>query len=143
MAQDHSPNRPQYNLPFVDPHTGLMSRPGMNVVDQMWKQVAAGFVTVPVMIAGTNVLTMTPRLHAEGGVSYGDGMAWCGTAANTSTGSVTAVVNTAQYGNLATVKVFKSPGSVQAGAGDIVQFGVYLFVYNSALDSGAGGFVLK
>lgn len=143
MAQDHSPNRPQYNLPFVEPGTGLMSRPGMNVVDQMWKQIAAGFVIVPVTITGTNVLTMTPRLQSEGGVTYGDGMTWCGAAASTSTGTVTAFVNTAQYGSLATIKVFTSPGLVQAGAGDVVQFGVYLFVFNSALDSGAGGFVLK
>jgi hypothetical protein len=63
-------------------------------------------------------------------------------AANTTTGSVTALVATPQ-GNLGTIKVFKTNGSAQAGAGDITSGLLYDFTYVGSLDSGNGGFVLR
>ena len=143
MALNSSPQRPLWNLPFVELQGGDLTPSGLNVINQMWKQIAAGFVIVPCTATGTNLIILTPRLNVEGGQLYGDGMTWVAPAAAASTGAVTAKVTTLQYGDLATIKVFKSPGTTQANNGDIAINGVYFFTYYSFLDSGNGGFVAK
>jgi len=138
MAQNQAPNRPLHNFPFVDARTGNLTQQGLAVLEQLWRQVAAGFVVVPCTAAGTNVITLTPTLHAEGARTYADHMVFAAVAANTTTGLATGKV-----GTLATIKVYKTDGAAQATTGDIVADSLYLFVYNSALDGGAGGLVLK
>lgn len=142
MAQPLAPTSPRREVPFVDPRTGRLSDDGIYVMEQLWRQVAAGFVIVPVTITGKNVLTLTPVLAREGAASYGDHMAWAGPAAQTSDGAVTAVV-TDGVSPLDTIKVYKTNGAAQAGAGDLVALSFYTFWYVAALDSGAGGLVLK
>jgi hypothetical protein len=63
-------------------------------------------------------------------------------AANGSTGSVTMTV-VPRKGTLATLKAYKTNGSAQAGNTDIVAGSLYFAIYNDALDSGSGGFVIK
>lgn len=133
-----APDRPRANLPFVDPKTGLLTNVGLHNLDQIWQQVAAGFVIVPCVISGTNILTLTPTLATVGGTTLANYMTFAGVIANTSTGAVTAIL-----GTLPAIKVFKSNGAAQAGAGDLVATSLYLFTYNSALDAAAGGFVAK
>ena len=141
MAQPVAPTSPRGSLPFVH-RDGTLTPQGLLFLEQMWRQVAAGFVIVPVVVAGTNELTLTPTLAAQGAASYGTGMAWFGTAAETSTGAVTATVTDGRNA-LATVKVYAGNGTAQANAGDLMQDASYLFIYRADLDGGAGGLVLK
>lgn len=143
MATGRSPTRPRNQEPIVDPH-GRLTRYGVQLLESMWRQVAAGYVIVPVVVtqADVNVLTLQPLLHEEGGETLAQGMAFWGTAAQNSTGAVTAILAKPSRA-LPAVKVYKSNGLAQAGAGDVVQNGRYLFVYDEDLDGGAGGLVLK
>lgn len=139
MAQPKAPSPWSRNNPLIDPRTGLLTAHGTVFLQQMWRQVAAGFVLVPVVIAGSaNALTLTPQLDEEGAASYGDGMAWVGEIAANSTGAVTAAV-----GSLGSLKVYKSHGLAQAGNGDLLDGEIRVFIYWSTLDSAAGGLVLK
>ena len=140
MAQPLSPTSPKRGAPFVD-RSGSLTDQGLYLLEQFWRQIAAGYVVVPVTIAGTNALTLTPVLAREGAASYGDHMMWCGPAANTSTGPVTATV-TDGTNALTTVKCYKTGGSAQADTGDIVADRLFLFTYYAALDSGSGGLVV-
>jgi hypothetical protein len=126
----------------IEPKTGMLTTPGMNTLYQGWRMYAAGYVLVPCTATGQNVIALTPILHREGAAVYANYETWVAVAAQTSTGSVTAFVTDGQT-PLATLKVYKTNGAAQAGAGDVVAAGLYLFIYNSALDGGAGGFVLK
>jgi hypothetical protein len=144
MAVDRAPVRPNRSLSqFIDPRTGNLSDTGLQLLESMWRQIAAGQVVVPVEITqdSANILVMTPELHEEGAASYGNGMSWFGKAVVASTGSVTAYVTTPSGRALPAVKVYKSNGAAQAGAGDIALNGLYLFVYHADLDGGAGGLV--
>ena len=114
-----------------------MTKEGVTSLQETWRQVCAGFVAVPCVASGTNAITLKPRLNDEGGATYGDGMIWSAVAAAASTGAVTA-----QVGTLPAKKVFKDSGATQAGAGDIASGSAYLFMYESSLDSAAGGFML-
>lgn len=140
--QPFGPTALRREAPFIDPKSGRLSDHGLLFLEQFWRQMSAGFPVVPVTITGTNDLTLTPTLGGEGAASYGNYMAWVGVAANTSSGAVTAHVASASK-TLATLKVFKTNGAAQAGAGDIVAASLYVFIFNSALDTAAGGFVAK
>lgn len=136
MALDRAPNALRATQRITD-RDGNPTRDAHTVIEEMWRQVVAGFVIVPCVATGTNALALTPRLHKEGGANYGTGMAWSFVAVNTSTGAVTAAVG-AQLAK----KVYKDAGATQAGSGDLVDDSLYLLVYNAALDGGLGGFVL-
>lgn len=136
MAQGKAPNRVQRNAGFVDPRTGLLTEIGYQHLDQMWRQVAAGHVIVPCTVTGKNDIVLTPTLHKEGGVVLADGMTFRFVAAETSDAAVTIKVAD-QTARKAYVVV------TQAAAGDVVAEAVYLAVYNSAFDTGAGGFSVK
>lgn len=140
--QPIGPTALRHETAFIDPRSGRLSDHGKMFLEQMWRQLSAGFPIVPVTITGTNDLTLTPTLGGEGAASYGNYMAWVGVAANTSTGAVTGHV-ASDSKTLATVKIYKTAGAAQAGAGDLVAGSLYLFIYNSALDTSAGGLVLK
>jgi hypothetical protein len=144
MAQNQAPSRARENLPFVDPRTGNLSSSGALFLEELWRQVVAGFVTVPCVVTNVgNFYTLKTRLHKEGATSYGDHMIFSGVASAGSTGDVTACVSDAEGNALETVKVFKDGGSTLAGNADIVSGRLYLWCYLASLDGGAGGLVLK
>lgn len=133
-----SPDRPQRALQFVDSRTGLLTEFGFNILDQIWRQVAAGYVTVPCTAAGTNVIVLTPRLHKEGSAAIADNMGFSFRAGATSTGDVTLGV-----GAQTPVKAYKDAGATQATTGDVVNGSFYVAYFVQALDAGAGAYVLK
>ena len=124
----------------------MLTEYGVNFLNGLWTQIAAGFVITPcVASSAANLISLTPLLHEEGGASYGSGMAFWLLADATSTGLVTARVkrpgSATDY--LSTAKVLKSDGAAQATTGDIVSGSGYLFIYDPALDGGAGAFIMK
>jgi len=137
MAQDVAPNQPRALAVMVD-RDGRLTSEGLAVLEQMWRQIAAGFVIVPCLAAGTNDITLTPVLHQEGARTYANHMAFGFVAAATSSGDVSVKV-----GSLGLLKAFKENGATRAGTGDVVNGSYYIASYVSSLDSGAGGFVLK
>lgn len=138
MAQDFAPEAPRNNVPFVDPQSGLLTPAALDMLQQLWRQVVAGFVIVPCRATGKNTITLSPLLHQEGKSSYGNHMAFSFAAAQTSDGNVTLGV-----GSLGALKAYKTNGAAQATTGDVVAGSLYVAMYLSSLDSGAGGFVLK
>lgn len=137
MALDRAPNSPQANQPLVNVDR-TPTLPTNTRMEEIWRQVVAGFVIVPCIATGTNDLLLTPRLHQEGAANLGDGMTWEFAAAATSTGAMTAVI-----GALPAKKVYAANGAAQAAAGAVVINCIYLLIFNQALDAGNGGFVLK
>src|SRR3990167_5544253 len=138
MAQDKAQNRLRRDEPLIDPRTGILTPFGFSVIDQIWRQVAAGFVTVPCTATGTNAIVLTPTLHKEGGLVLADHMAFSFEAVATSSGLVTV-----QLAEQTALKGYVGNGATQANTGDVVDGSLYLALYLSTLDGGAGGFVLK
>jgi len=145
VPQVESPSAPKGEDVFIDRMSGRLTSRGLAVLDQLWRQIAAGHVNIPVSItSAANVYTLVPRMNEEGARAYGNNMVFIGLADAGSTGSVTAKVQSASGGKvLSTVKVYKDGGSTQAGNTDIVAGRLYLWIYESSLDGGAGGLVLK
>ena len=123
---------------IIDPKTGRLTDFGFSVVDQIWRQIAAGFVIVPCTATGTNAIVLTPTLHKEGGLILANHMAFSFEAVATSTGLVTV-----QVASQTALKGYKTNGSAQATTNDVVDGSLYLALYLSTLDGGVGGFVLK
>ncbi len=144
MPQPNAPTAPRNDAPFVD-RNGILTPQGYSIMQQLWRQVVAGHVIIPVQITNVgNLYTLVPKLHEEGANAYGDHMAFFGPASAASTGSATAKAQSASGQKiLSTVKVYKSNGAAQAGNTDIVNGAYYLWIYAAALDGGAGGFILK
>ncbi len=110
---------------------------------QKWREFVVGMNRItPCNASGTNVITLTPLDSSPLIEKYVDYEAYRFIAANSSTGSVTATI-VPKTGTLATLKVYKTNGSAQAGNGDVVAGNLYDLIYADTLDSGAGGFVLK
>lgn len=137
MPSGKSPNRPVRTSPFVD-RTGNLTEIGFQTLDQIWQQVAAGFVVTSCNATGKNAITLTPRLHREGSKALANYMPFAFVAEDTSDAAVTA-----QIGNSGLLKVYKDAGAAQAGSGDVVSGSLYIVLFNDALDGGAGGWVLK
>jgi hypothetical protein len=133
--------QPQQRNPLTD-SSGLLTNNGWQTLQGMFGFINGTNRIVPCNASGTNVITLTMLDTSPLVQGYYDFDTYRAVAAATSTGSVTALVATPQ-GNLGTVKVFKTNGSVQAGAGDITSGLLYDFVYVDSLDSGNGGFVLR
>lgn len=142
MAQNEAPNPPQHDFQFVDIRTGQLTSYGLNTIDQLWRQIAAGYVVVPCTCTGTDDLTLTPTMHAEGARTYGNYMFFSFTAENTSAGDMTARVQEKATKQLAQVKLYKDGGATRATANDVVAGRLYLAAYVAGLDGGAGGLVL-
>lgn len=121
---------------------GTISEHGSRIISAYRNNVVGANRVIPCSASGTNTITLTPNESSPLLEKYVDYEIFVFAAAETSTGSVTASVS-ARTGSLPTIKVYKTGGSAQAGAGDVVQNSLYLAIYNNALDSGAGGFVLK
>jgi hypothetical protein len=96
----------------------------------------------PCNATGKNVITLTPLDASPLIEKYVDYEVYSFVAEQTSDGSVTMTV-VPRDGALATLKAYKTNGAAQAGAGDIVAGSLYLAIYNDALDTAAGGFVIK
>ena len=137
MAQPRAPGGPHRSFNFTESN-GLLSRHGNEVIEQTWRQVVAGYVTVPCTAVQTpNLITLTPVLHKEGAASYGNGMKWSFLATASANGVVTFKLGTTQT----VIKGYANTGPTQATTGDIVSGRYYEAVYWSSLDSNAGGVI--
>ncbi|HDA7126307.1 TPA: hypothetical protein O5T86_001311 [Staphylococcus aureus] len=134
--------KPNGVFPFVDLTTGNLTEHGLQVLNQYYNFIVGMNRITPCNATGTNVITLTPLTASPLIEKYVDYEIYAFVAANSSTGAVTMTV-VPRDGTLATVKAYKTNGSAQAGNGDISANSLYLAIYNDALDSGAGGFVIK
>lgn len=130
------------DIPVIDVKSGSLTEYGVQTLNAWYNSINGMNRIIPCNAAGQNVITLTPLTASPLIEKYNDYEVFAFTGADTSTGSVTATV-VPRKGALATLKVYVSPGLVQAGAGDVVSTGLYLMVYNDALNGGVGGFVLK
>ena len=105
-------------------------------LDQNFAALGA-IVTIPCVATGTNAFTLTPAANSPSVTAYNQLQAFRAIIPATSTGAVTA--GQASPGLL---PCYKSAviGPAAAGAGDVIAGEVYDFVYDVALNSGAGGF---
>ena len=143
MPQNVAPGQPKEAFKWINLDTGRPTPYAIQMLEQIWNQIAAGPGVVPCNAVTTgNVIALTPRLHREGARTYGQHFVWAFTADVTTTAAVTAFV-TDGTSPLGTIKVYKTNGAAQAGNNDIIAASTYLLVYDGALDSNAGGFVLK
>lgn len=96
---------------------------------------------VPVDLTGTSVIGLTPTLSGNGPPisAYANYQGFVGVANATNAGAVSA-----QYTGLTALPVYRDTpsGPVALAGGEIVTLNVCLFVYDSLLNSGAGGFHL-
>lgn len=135
-------SKPNGIFPFIDLQTGCLTEHGLQIMNQYYNFIVGMNRITPCNASGTNVLTLTPLAASPLIEDYKDYEIFSFVAANTSSGSVTATV-VPKKGALATIKVYKTSGAAQAGAGDVVAGSLYLAIYNDALDSGAGGLIIK
>lgn len=91
---------------------------------------------------GSNLITLQPNDAAPSIEGYMFGDCFPFWAPFTSDDPVTATL-VPKTGTLATLKVYITNGSAQAGAGDVTDGLFYVAWYVPTLDSNAGGFVLK
>jgi hypothetical protein len=133
--------QPAQRIPFVDAN-GILTNNGWQTLQSVYGFVNGTGRIIPCNASGTNVITLTMLSASPLVQGYRDFDTFRAVAAATSTGSVTALVATPQ-GNLATIKVFKTNGSAQAGAGDITINLLYDFTFVDSLDSGNGGLVVR
>lgn len=134
-------SRPQDSLPLVD-ETGRLTPTGIAMLRE-WRDFISGTARViPCTSSGKNLISLTPVLSAPVPDGYRSYDIFVSRADQTSDAAVTATV-VPRSGTLATLKVYKTSGAAQAGAGDIVSGSVYLFVFADHLDSGAGGLIAK
>lgn len=108
----------------------------LSLLDTMFAQVAA-MIPIPCTETGTNSITLQPVGNAPTLAAYGNYNLFSFVAAATSTGSVSA-----QFQSLANLPVYKSDGTTQATTGDLQIGRPYMLMYNSTLNSNAGGFYL-
>ena len=141
--QSVAPSQPKEDFKFINLDTGRLSPYGVQTLEQIWNQIAAGPGICSCNATTTgNVISLRPRLHREGARTYGQHFVWAFTADATTTAAVTAFV-TDGTNALATLKVYITDGATQAGNNDIVLGRTYLLIFDAALDSNNGGMVLK
>jgi len=134
--------RPNSQLPFVDVKTGSLSEHGSQLMNAWYNFIVGMNRITPCNASGTNVITLTPLDASPLISSYVDYEIYSFVAANTTNGFVTMTV-VPRSGTLATLKAYIANGTTQANVNDIEAGLLYLAIYNAALDSAAGGFVLK
>jgi hypothetical protein len=135
-------SKPNQLFPVVDVQTGCLTEHGIQLLSQIYNFVIGMNRITPCNASGKNVVTLTPLDASPLIEKYVDYEVYSFVAAQTSDGNVTMTV-VPRDGSLATLKAFKTNGAAQAGAGDLVAGSLYLAIYNDALDTGAGGFVIK
>lgn len=130
------------NPAIVDPKTGNLTTYGFSIFDQMYHFMLGTCRIIPCNPStASNVITLTLLPTSPRVIQYADYDRFSFVADVTSTGNVTAKIVTLD-GSLSTLNVYKTM-STQAAAGDIVSGSFYDFVYIDALNSGAGGFLVK
>lgn len=97
--------------------------------------VVGSMGTVFCTASGTNTIALAPNTNMPTQTAYANYQAYGFVAAATSTGAVTLNV-----GGLGSRAVYQSDGATPVGSGGIVNGAYYVFVYNSSLNSGVGGF---
>jgi len=128
---------------FIEPQSGSLTSHGLQLLAAFRDYVNAGNRVIPCSAStASNVITLTPNDATPFLEKYIDHEVFVFVADATSTGAVTMTV-VPKTGTLSTLKAYVSGGSTQANAGDLVSGRLYLAIFNSALDSSAGGFVLK
>lgn len=133
--------KPAGGAAFVDSE-GNLSNYGLTLLADWHSRLVGTARLIPCNATGTNVITLTPLSPSPLIEKYDAFDTFVFVAANTSTGVVTATV-VPKKGSLDTIKAYKDSGATQAGTGDVVAGSLYMAVYNDALDSAAGGLVLK
>lgn len=129
--------------PIVEPQTGLPTQ-----TMRLWMQSVFAFIDatnrlIPANCSNSgNTYTLTLTAPQPVIAQYADYDVYQATASATSTGLVFAQVVTSR-GPLGVIPVFKNNGSVQAGANDVQSGSLYFWIFNDALNSGNGGFVIK
>src|SRR5215472_15877914 len=109
----------------------------LSLFDVMFNQVAQ-MVAIPCQAVGTNAITLSPLGTAPTIGNYQNFSSFRFSAANSSTGAVTA-----QFGSLGFLPVYLADGKTQAGTGTIFATQEYVLVFIQALNSGGGGFILE
>lgn len=104
-----------------------------SLLDEMFA-ILGGAAPIPCTATGTNAITLTPNTNEYLPAAYANFQPVIFAAAASSSGSVTI-----RLGALAFVKLFM-PSGLQAGSGDITSGALIIASFNSALDSGNGGF---
>lgn len=102
---------------------------------------ALGALTpIPCAVAGINSLVLTPEANTPTVAAYANYMQFTGIVAATNTGAMTAAV-----GGLTALNVYidTASGPTLVGAGEVVQNTSFTLMYDSTLNSGAGGFHLS
>lgn len=100
--------------------------------------IVAQMVAIPSIASGQNIIALTPIGNAPTLSAYTRFNTFAFKAAATSSAPVTA-----SFASLATLPVYKSDGTTQVGANDILTGGLYLLIYDSSLNTGGGGFYLS
>jgi hypothetical protein len=134
--------KPNGVFPFIDKDTGCLSEHGLQLLTQYYNFIVGMNRLTPCNASGTNIITLTPLNVFPLIEKYVDYEVFTFVAENTSTGLVTMTV-VPKSGTLSTLKAYKTSGAAQATNGDIVAGSLYLAIYNDALDTAAGGFVIK
>lgn len=134
--------RAHETIQFVDLQTGTLSTHGAQVLNA-WREFIVGMCRpIACNASGKNLVMLTPKDASPIIASYIDHDMFVFVASETSDGAVTGTV-VPRTGSLATIKFYVDGGASQAGAGDVVAGRIYIGIYNSQLDTGAGGLVLK
>jgi hypothetical protein len=131
------------SYPTTDQSTGMATP-----THKQWMQRVFDFINttnrvIPCNCTNVgNVYTLTLLNPQPLVTQYNDYDIYVAVASATSTGLVTAkVVTTAR--TFSTINVYKTNGSAQATTGDIVSGSLYFWIFNDALNSNAGGLVIK
>ncbi len=119
------------NLPFAG-----QTAPTMSELDGTFNAVAALGI-VPCTASGTNIITLTPNANTPTISAYANYLQFSFVVVNTTTGAVTLKV-----GSLAALNVYLPDGTTQAANGTLQINFLYVVAFNSALNSGGGGFVI-
>lgn len=135
-------SKPNGLFPFIDVATGCLSEHGLQLLSQYYNFIVGMNHLTPCNATGKNLITLAPLAATPLIEKYEDYEVFTFVAEQTSDASVTMTV-TPKAGTLATLKAYKTSGAAQAGAGDVVAGSLYLAIYNDALDTGNGGFVVK
>lgn len=134
------------NIAVVDPKSGLLTPTGIQVMKGIVDFINTMNRIIPCNCSTTvSKLTLTQFAPGPFLAQYNDYDAYVFVADASVPTAVTASVTTSATPSqtFATIKVYTSPGLVQATAGDVVLGGLYVAFFNDALDSGNGGLVLK
>lgn len=134
---------PMLKMPWVD-GKGMLTQTSIQFLQQIYSFVVSMNRLVPCNATmALNVITLTQLNVAPLLTQYNDYDTFSFVAPSNSTGTLTAKVVTNGGSTLATLNVYKTNGSAQAGIGDVTGGLHYLATFVDSLNSGNGGLVLR